>query len=53
MELLSRCPEKFHCPVPLETLDFGLIDEIDNNSITLIQNTLHTKEFQVKLDTGK
>ena len=20
MELLSRCPEKFHCPVPLETL---------------------------------
>ena len=20
MEFLSRCPEKFHCPVPLETL---------------------------------
>ena len=20
MELLSHCPEKFHCPVPLETL---------------------------------
>ena len=24
MEVLSRCPEKLHCPVPLETLVHGI-----------------------------
>ena len=38
MELLSRCPEKFHCPVPLETLVSSVSDHLSVGDVSRFLN---------------
>ena len=53
MELLSRCPEKFHCPVPLETLieadvPTAVIGDINENFNKLSKSTKFEKMMKQK-----
>ena len=53
MEFLSRCPEKFHCPVPLETLieadvPTAVIGDINENFNKLSKSTKFEKMMKQK-----